>query len=136
MSHKSRNKKLLFYIVPAIVLLSCQKKEEQVAEPAKATITINSPATGQTISKGDSVNITADISYISQMHGYITEIRSLKTGTLIYTNEDHTHGDKLKVAEKWVDTLSEQTDLLLRVIAVIDHNNTQAVDSIIFKSQP
>lgn len=136
MSHKRRKKNLLLYIVPAIVLLSCQKKEEQAATPTKATIIINSPATGQVISKGDSVAISADISYVSLMHGYITEIRNLKTGNLVYTNEDHTHGDKLKVAEKWMDTLNEQTDLLLRVIAVIDHNNTQAVDSIIFKSQP
>jgi len=117
-------------------ILSCQKKETVVTtEPGALQINISSPSEGTIVKKGDQVAIKADISYISQLHGYIVQI-TLDDGTIVFETEGHAHSDKITVEEYWNDTLSYEANLNLLLTAVVDHDENQKIAKVAFKSQP
>lgn len=114
---------------------ACQKSNTVEAQPEEVSMSITSPESGKTYKKNDVVNIKAEISYISQMHGYTVEIQD-ETGKTVYQNEGHTHGDKITINETWTDTLSGNHELTLILDAIIDHENNTKQMKVNFKSQP
>ncbi len=117
-------------------LTACQKKDTTVATTEEVQINVTSPKEGSIYKKGDTVNIVASISSITQMHGYIITIKNMDKGTTVYETEGHTHGDNISVAEQWVNTLDEATDLQLELTGVITHDENIKNIKIGFKSQP
>ncbi|MCB0697069.1 MAG: hypothetical protein KDC07_06875 [Chitinophagaceae bacterium] len=127
--------KAITAIILATCLAACQKQEVVTAQPDEVTINISSPQEGTIYKKGDTVYISAHISYITQMHGYIVQITD-DAGDVVFEAEGHTHGDNITVAEKWGDTLSETRELSLAITAVVDHDGNQKISNVGFESQP
>lgn len=132
-------KRNLLLTITSILLMgaiACQKKEEVTVQPEKVTVTVTSPTEGQVVRKGETLNIIANISYITQMHGYIVRIVDPITGQLYYQAEGHTHGDAVNIDEQWTDSISTSTQLQLEITAVIDHNKNEVHKKLAFSSQP
>ncbi len=129
---------LIFTVTIGILagLLSCQKKDATPAQPGEVSININLPEPNQKFKKGDTVHISGNISYISQMHGYIVRLYNDSTNTLIFEDEGHSHGDKIDVDAQWVDTLNVKAKLRLELIGVIDHDENEKSAYINIYSQP
>lgn len=127
--------KNVLFITTLAGLLSCQKKDNTPVTAEEVVFSITSPLEGQTYQQGDTVDILGDISYISQLHGYITRIIT-QDGTVVYENEGHTHSDKLKISEKWVNTLNKNTPLKLEVTTIINHTEDKKTVNVDFYSQP
>ncbi len=116
--------------------IACQKKDEVAVQPDKVTIYITSPTSGQVVKSGAQLNITASISYISQMHGYIIRITDEETGETYYEREGHAHGDEITVNEQWINSVTTASNLSLEITAVIDHESNETKQYVAFKSQP
>lgn len=118
-------------------MAGCQKKDETPVQPNKVAFNITSPQQGQAFKKGDSILVKADISYVSQLHGYSVKITDEQTGAVVYNNEDHAHGDQFSINEYWVDTLDNNNKTLkLEIVAVIDHDGNTSEKELEIKHQP
>lgn len=115
---------------------ACQKADTTPAQPDKLNVAISSPTNGEMFKKGDIVNIKADVSYITQLHGYVLEIWDKSSGKLLYETEEHVHSDKIAIDEQWTDTIDNNTDLMLKLTTIIVHDENEVTDSVAFKSQP
>lgn len=125
-----------FFTACLLFLASCQKRDETAPQPAKVNIAIQSPELNTEYKKGDTVYINADVSYISQMHGYTVRITDKNTGKQVWEMEDHVHTDKFAIAEKWIDTMNYVTTLEIEIKAIIDHNGNEAKTNVEILSQP
>lgn len=119
-----------------LLLAACQKNDETPVQPSKVTIAITSPYEGQTVKKGDTVSIEASISYISRLHGYVVQVVNQNNNEVVYTAEEHEHSDHFSISKKWVDTLSVQAPLTLRITTQLTHEGDTTVRQLLFKSQP
>lgn len=124
-------------LVLIIVLLSsCQKDNNVPAQPDKVKMNITSPTAGRQYKKGDTLHINADVSYISQLHGYEVKIIDIASGDVIYDAEGHVHGASVNIDERWVDTLSVAKTLKVQIAAIIDHDKNTSIKEIVVNSQP
>ncbi len=119
-----------------LTLSACQKKDNTEVQPSKVEINISSPLAGQVYRKGDSVYIKADVSYISQMHGYTITLKDAATSKVLFEDEDHIHGDAFNISHAWYDSLSTNSNLVLDITVEIDHDGNSASIVREFKSQP
>jgi hypothetical protein len=128
---------IIFISIVVLLASGCQKKDETPVQPDKVSFDVLSPHASQAFKKGDTVFIKADISYVSQLHGYSVSITDESTGAVVYSNEDHAHGDHFSIDEYWVDSLGNNNKALkLDIIAVIDHENNTAQKEVELKHQP
>lgn len=119
----------------AIAFAGCQKQDETPVQPDKVVVTVSSPHAGQIYTKGDTVNIQAHVSYISQLHGYEVKITDKNSGETLYSNISHIHGSEFDVNYKWINTLDQDADLKLEIETIIDHENNKSEYELDFKSQ-
>jgi len=129
-------KQIIFLVLIAGSILSCQKKNETTADPAKVTINITSPAKGQVYHNGDSVSINADITYTTELHGYEVKIIDTSTGFVVYDQTEHVHDDHFSIRYTWADSVTKQTGLKLSIITAIDHDGNTAGKDVYFQYQP
>jgi hypothetical protein len=124
---------LSFTICTAVLFTACQKKDNTQPDPQKVTMSIASPAAEQTIHTGDTLRMDADVSYISELHGY--EITLSDTAGHIYFSDDqHVHSDHFSIHETWPDTLNQNTRLMLQLTVEIDHNGNEATKTVYINS--
>lgn len=117
-------------------LYSCQKKDNTPATPASVSINISSPASGALYRNGDTVFIDADVSYLSELHGYEIKITDTLSGFILYDDVQHVHDDHFSIHDKFVSTAAQATGLKLSVVAAIDHDGNNAEKDISFQYQP
>lgn len=126
---------LLFITTIILGISACQKADNTEVQPEEVIINITSPREGQIFRNSDTINIAADIDYISMMHGYIVSIKA-EDGTTVYETEGHNHSDHITVDEQWINTLSANHNLTLEITAVIDHKQSLKNAKVSFNSQP
>lgn len=127
---------ILITCLAAILMTSCQKKDDEIADPSKVNIQISSPANGQTFHVNDSVYIKATIDYPGELHGYEVKIVDTVTGTVIYDKANHVHTDKFVIDESWPASATQPTELKMTVITYIDHDNHSAQKDLKIKIVP
>ena len=120
----------------AVGLTSCQKKDTTVATAEDVRISITSPQEGNVYKTSDTVSIAATINSNNQLHGYIVRVKEVSTEKILYETEGHAHDGNLTVKEYWVNTLTYNADLVLELIAVIEHDENTKNAKVGFKSQP
>jgi hypothetical protein len=98
-----------------------------------ATITITSPAIGQTYRLGDTAHIVATIEGNVKMHGYHAVIVNTATGDTVYKAEEHTHEMKLNVEQHWCCSLSSSADLRLYISSALNHDDLEVVKTVDLK---
>ena len=123
-------------VLATVVFSSCQKNNNVPAQPDKVSINIISPTANHRYKKGDTVQIKADVSYISQLHGYQIRLIDSATGFAVYDIDGHVHGSNVSVDEKWVDTLSVSRTLKIQIMAILDHDQNASVKEVVVYSQP
>ncbi|RYD55795.1 MAG: hypothetical protein EOP56_14625 [Sphingobacteriales bacterium] len=119
-----------------MLLGACQKNNNIPAQPDKVTVDVIAPSEGQQYKKGDTVRIKANVSYISQLHGYQVKIIDAESGIAVYDIDGHVHGTNVSIEEYWVDTLSIVKALKVQILAVIDHDKSTSLKEIVVHSQP
>lgn len=117
-----KNLKFLFpilFITSLFIACDNDKDEDQKLD---ASITIESPTTGQVFEKGDTIHIEADIEAAQELHGWEIVIRKKADNSVVYSEDRHTHGEALHIHEHWVNNVTAHTDLILEVTAALDHS--------------
>ena len=120
----------------AILTVNSCKKNETAADPSKVVITITSPTVTSIYRNGDSVDITASVSYITAMHGYEVHITDSATGDGIYSVDEHAHSDAFIINESFRISDTVARVLKMQLVTEIDHNGTSAEKQVIFHYKP
>lgn len=112
-----------FLIIVCLVLFSCNK-EEPKQEDKKATITIEKPFVEQVYNLGDTVFISGTASFDADLHGYNVMLLNTKTNMNVLSQGYHVHGKVLNFNEKWVNTVTDTTELNVIIQVAVDHDGT------------
>jgi hypothetical protein len=128
----------IFIACSACVLLatSCKKKTTEPASAADVQINITSPAEGAVYHAGDSVHVTAAISFNGVLHGYEVNVMDTATGNVVFDVDEHVHKDTFVVNQAFLVTGSEPITMKLRLVTEVDHNGTVAEKQVFFRYQP
>ena len=129
-------KQFLSIVVVCTLLCACQKNDNSAPDPSKVTISIQSPAAGQLYRSGDSIRITATVTYPSELHGYEVKVTDSATGLILYDDAEHVHDNHFSIQDIWVNTGTKSSVMKLELIADLDHNGTIAEQSFNFNYQP
>jgi Domain of unknown function (DUF4625) len=132
---KSIIKFLSVVIFPISIFSACQKNDSVTADPSKVTIAVLSPDSTHLYHKGDTINISANVTYISELHGYSLEIKDSMDNT-VYSSDIDIHQDHFSITEKWVDTISTAKKLTLYLHVEIDHNGNEASKTVTILTTP
>jgi hypothetical protein len=119
-----------------LALSACQKNNNTIVDPSKVVINITSPKANQVFKSGDSILIDAAVSYPSELHGYEVRITDTLSGFILYDSAVHVHNNQFNVSDVWNCTTTKALGLKLDVIADIDHNGTQGIQSLRFECNP
>jgi len=129
----------LIYSTALLLLLgvcACQKKDDTAVNADDVVITITSPQEGQTFHAGDTVFVSADVTYPSELHGYEVKITDTASGIIVYDETQHTHTDHFIIHDYWICAASQATNYKLELIASIDHEGHTAQKTRLFHGQP
>ena len=129
-------KQTIIAFVLLLTLGACQKNGNAAADPSKVVIDINTPQAGQVFKSGDSIVINAEVSYPSELHGYEVRITDTLSGFILYDSAVHVHNSQFNISNVWNCTTTKVLGLKLDVIADIDHNGTQGIQSLRFQCNP
>jgi hypothetical protein len=111
-----------FLLLTVAALAGCQKHDDTPADASKVSISLLAPQAGAQYKKGDTVHVSADVSYPAELHGYELELADSASGTALWNKDSHVHDDHFSIRESWVDTLSSRATLLLTLTVEIDHD--------------
>lgn len=120
----------------SVIFSSCQKKDHEGFDSSQLHVIVSKPTEAQVFSKGDTVQITGSIDYISQLHGYSISITDKKTNEVFYDLDEHLHDASFSINTYWVDTLSENAELVLKIVAEADHEGHESSKEVNFTSKP
>ncbi len=120
-----------------LLAMSCQKKDNSPADASKVTVVFASPVDAQTVHKGDTVNILADVSYYAEMSGIAVEIIDTAADSQLYEDDADTHTNHFSFQKQWIDNLDDSTTLQVKILVFMTNNTTiPAERSIYIKSLP
>lgn len=120
---------LIAIIAVSTVFFSCSRESEQSFLP-NPIITIATPASHAVYHYGDTVYIKASINGSAEVHGYEVAVRPLGSNNNFFFQHHHEHAKALEVVEKWKNNLTQPTQMLMEVRALLDeqaHKKTQTV---------
>ena len=92
--------------------------------------TIVAPAPGATYHYGDTIYVQATINGSEQLHGYEVAMKAVGSTDNLYFQHHHEHANPLQVVESWKNTLTQPTEMILEISAILDdqaHKKTQTV---------
>jgi hypothetical protein len=119
-----------------LCITSCQKKDNTLIDASQVVINISSPQQNQTYHMGDTIQINADVTYPTELHGYEVKITDTVTGFIVYDDAVHVHDDHFSIQDKWVNTATQPQNLKLQLIALLDHNGDDATKNLNFYYKP
>jgi hypothetical protein len=127
----------LLVFVSLFCVMSCQKKDNTPADLSKVNVVFNSPFDGQTFHKGDTINFNSYVTYISELKGVGLEIIDTVSGSQLFEEDNDLHTDHFSIGGSWVDTVSDNKILQVKVSVFVASNTTvPAVRSIYIKTVP
>jgi hypothetical protein len=128
-------KGLLVFALIAFVT-SCQKKDNTPAYLSKVSVTFTAPASGQAFHKGDTVNINAAVTYISEINGLGLQIIDTATGNVLFSDDHDLHTDHFALSGTWVDTLANSAVLQVKVSVFVANSISPAIRTTYISSSP
>jgi hypothetical protein len=127
----------LVAILTLAAFSSCKKESETPEETiVKATIDVEDPLADFTYEQGDTVHIHFGITCANEMHGYEAMLINLTSGDTAWDAHLHDHGQSYHVENFWVNNVTEHSDMRLKVIAILDHEENQTVKQVDFHCHP
>lgn len=131
-----KNCATIIIFIGSITLFACQKKETKTIDLNNLKFNISKPAEAAVYQKGDSVFIKANASYTEQLHGYSLQISNKSTQEVYFDIDEHLHDSQFNIDTFWVDSLSKQADLLLKLRVEIDHEGNEDSKELNFYTIP
>lgn len=128
-----KNFATIISILSTITLFACQKKETKMIDTNNLKLNISKPIEAQTFKKGDTVFIKANATYNEQLHGYSLTIGNKSTQKVYFDIDEHLHDATFEIDTFWVDSLSENADLQLKLTVEIDHDGNDDSKEVNFK---
>jgi hypothetical protein len=126
-----------FLVVAWVVLAaSCQKKDTTPVDLSKVSVTFTNPKAGEIFHKGDTLRITAEVAYISEINGIGIQIIDTATGTVLLEEDHDLHMDHFTLPAEWADTLSESATLQVKVTVFVANSTMPAERSAYFVTTP
>lgn len=123
-----------FALFSLLVFNACKKDDHDHGN--EATIEITSPTEGQQFHSGETMTIKATLTGKETLHGWKIEIRKKSDGTVLFSDDEHTHGKTLTVERTWVNNVTEHTDLVVEVFAQLDHDGKSTSKSVNTQAHP
>ncbi|MBX7052274.1 MAG: hypothetical protein K1X54_09585 [Flavobacteriales bacterium] len=127
----------------AMAITSCKKKDEDTnnntTNPTPtpiANIVINSPAEGAMFALDSVVNILVDITADFEMHGYDVYVINETADDTVWTDGLHDHGEAFHIVGAWTNNVTEHSDMMIKVVAEIDHDGNTTEKSLHFHCHP
>lgn len=128
---------LIPLLAGCLFLGACQKASNDApANAANVSMTVRSPQPGTLYRTGDTLRVSADVTYPTELHGYEIDLTDSATGVSIWNVDAHVHDDHFSISEAWVDTLRRPATLLCTLTVEIDHDGHAADTVIRLRSQP
>lgn len=120
---KVRNLFILWSLFNFVFLSAC-KKDADSANPVLPTVTfqVNQPIDNQIYNVGDTIKINATITSSADLHGWGLAITRKGDDSLCYSWVNHYHTSSYSIDQRWVNTLNQDTTLMLSVDAAINHS--------------
>lgn len=129
------NQWMFAVVLPAVLITSCQKKDDTVPDVNKVAMSVASPQPGQTFHAGDTVFIQATVTYPGELHGYEVKITD-SSGMVVHDLAQHVHDDHFIINDKWVPAAGTAAALKLSITASIDHDGEDARKELDFVVKP
>lgn len=124
----------VLFALCALSIVACQKSNEVAPDTNKVNFNISSPSSGQNFKIGDTVQLSAAVDYLSELHGYQVKIEDTATGTSLFDDAEHVHGDHFNIADYWVAT--QAGGLKLSITVTVDHEGNTARKDLYFSVRP
>jgi hypothetical protein len=128
-------KQFFAFALLILVVAACKKKNNDDIHFA-GTISIDTPAAGDTIHGGNSFFVTGTISANDEMHGYHLTVYNQDDQTVVYENQYHLHASSYVMNEAVTHTLTAATPLRLVVEAASDHEGDALTKEVLFTYEP
>jgi hypothetical protein len=117
-----------------VIIFSCTKHHGDVEEAIPtSSITIYSPMANEVTGYDDSLTIKAMAIAANTIHGYDLRITKRNDTSALYFYHGHQHNDTIIINNKWGNTLTKPSDLVLSVLVYLDHNGNTAEKKVAFK---
>ena len=130
-------------ILAAAIITSCKKKDEETNNTTTtptptpvANIVINSPSEGAMFELDSVVTINVDITADFEMHGYDVYVINETAGDTVWTDGLHDHGESFHIDGTWTNNVTEHSDMMIKVVAEIDHDGNTTEKSLHFHCHP
>lgn len=132
-----KNISLLLLAFTNIFFTACKDEDPIVEEDPKVVFDFTSPEAGAMYGKGDTVFINGMISHTTDLHGYeISIINGSSDDTVVFNNHEHMDGKMFHIHEKWVNNVTDHSNMTLRIEALTDHAGTVETKEIMFHCHP
>lgn len=116
---------------------SCKKDDHSDGSHQNtATITIASPVAGSVYGINDTVHIRAFVVGQQVLHGYEVHIRKVSDGLVAFSRDVHLDATSYDIREEFVNNVSEQHDMELEIVVVLDHEGNTASKKVVFRCNP
>lgn len=119
-----------------LVFASCRKKEDPAPDASQLTVNISSPQPSSVYYLGDTVNISATVTFPASLHGYAVELIDSASGTKLMEMEEHAHGNQFTISQKWVNNVTTATTVQARITVQIDHDGNESQKTVSFRALP
>lgn len=118
-------KSLLLFAALLTTLMAC-KKETNPTTTSEVVVNLNlvSPTENQTYQFGDTVKILGSLSSATSLHGYNIRLNHPTINMFVINQAYHEHGTVFNLNERWVNNVTDTTELKLIIDVAIDHDGT------------
>lgn len=129
---------LALIISLATILTSCKKDEEDPAHEhaVTATIQIFDPVADSAYENGQSVDITVEIEGSAELHGYQILMINTTSGDTVKNVELHDHAMVYSYGGNWINDVTEHSEMVCKVKAILDHDGNSSEKSVDFHCHP
>jgi hypothetical protein len=124
---------VLLFMIVLTGIMSCKKtKHHDDPQPDAVNINIITPQPAQEYEVGDTVKMDIQITASAPLHGYELHVTRLADTTEIFTVDEDMHSQDIHVQKFFVNDGSKHSDMILEVIANIDHDGNKASKKVQF----
>ena len=117
----------------ALVLLAVACKKDETFE---GSITIDAPSVNAQLQADSTITIQGSATGNMELHGYVLEVKNTTTGAVIYSVDEHAHGESITINKTFTHGLTADTPLNLNVKVEYDHDGNYIEKNVQFNWKP
>lgn len=122
-----------FIGILALVLVASACKKDETFE---GSITIDAPSVNAQLQADSTITIQGSATGNMELHGYVLTVTNSTSGAVIYTVDEHAHGESVTISNTFTHGLTVQTPLNLNVKVEYDHEGNYIEKNVQFNWKP